>query len=445
VFEILFENISEKLQDIFSNLKRKGKLEEKDIELVTREVKLALLEADVNFKVVKDFIKNISQRALGSEILKSLTPSQQFIKIVNEELINILGNAPAKLSFNNNGLTCYVLVGLQGSGKTTMAVKLAVFLKKQNKKVLLVACDIYRPAAITQLKILAEKNLIQVFAQEHEKNAVKIAQEGVEYALKNNFDIVIIDTAGRLNVDEELMQELINIKRVVKPQEILLVVDAMIGQEIVRIVQGFNDKLGVDGVIATKLDSDTRGGAVLSIRAVTQVAIKFIGTGEKINDLEKFFPDRMSSRILGKGDILSVIEKAQANFEQKEIEELEKKMLKNEFTLQDFYLQLKNMKKLGPVKNLIKLIPGLSSSKISDSQLEESEKNLVMTEAIILSMTVQERNNVMILNASRKKRIAKGSGTSVKDINELLKRFDEMKKMMKMFTGNKKSFFGSGK
>lgn len=403
-----------------------------------RDVKIALLDADVNFKVVKQFINTVSEKALGNEIMQSLSPGQQIIKIVNDELINILGTTPAHLTFSSSSLTVYMLVGLQGAGKTTAAGKLALMLKKQGKKVLLIAADTYRPAAIKQLQVFGEKNSVDVFALEDKNSPVKIVVDGISYALTNNFNVAIIDTAGRLNFDAQLMNELLEMKKVVRPQEILLVLDSMIGQEAVNIAQSFNDQIGIDGIIMTKLDSDTRGGAMLSVRAVTQKPIKFIGVGEKPEDLEQFYPDRIASRILGMGDILSVIEKAQASFDD-DMEDVQKKFLTNEFDLQDFYKQLKNVKKLGPAKNLLKMIPGLSNLNLDN--LEPDEKIYARIESIILSMTPQERKNPQIINGSRKKRIANGSGRTINDVNVLLKRFSDTKKMIKMFTSNKKSLF----
>ncbi len=403
-----------------------------------RDVKIALLDADVNFKVVKQFINTVSEKALGNEIMQSLSPGQQIIKIVNDELINILGTTPARLTFSSSSMTTYMLVGLQGAGKTTAAGKLALMLKKQGKKVLLIAADTYRPAAIKQLQVFGEKNSVDVFALEDKNSPVKIAADGISYALTNNFNIAIIDTAGRLNFDEQLMNELLEMKKVVRPQEILLILDSMIGQEAVNIAQSFNDQIGIDGIIMTKLDSDTRGGAMLSVRAVTQKPIKFIGVGEKPEDLEQFYPDRIASRILGMGDILSVIEKAQASFDD-DMEDVQKKFLTNEFDLQDFYKQLKNVKKLGPAKNLLKMIPGLSNLNLDN--LEPDEKIYARIESIILSMTPYERKNPQIINGSRKKRIANGSGRSINDVNVLLKRFSDTKKMIKMLTSNKKSLF----
>lgn len=436
--QILFDNISNKFQDIFKNLRRKGTLTENDIKSAMRDVKIALLDADVNFKVVKQFINTVSEKALGNEIMQSLSPGQQIIKIVNDELINILGTTPARLTFSSSSMTTYMLVGLQGAGKTTAAGKLALMLKKQGKKVLLIAADTYRPAAIKQLQVFGEKNSVDVFALEDKNSPVKIATDGISYALTNNFNVAIIDTAGRLNFDAQLMNELLEMKKVVRPQEILLVLDSMIGQEAVNIAQSFNDQIGIDGIIMTKLDSDTRGGAMLSVRAVTQKPIKFIGVGEKPEDLEQFYPNRIASRILGMGDILSVIEKAQASFDD-DMEDVQKKFLTNEFDLQDFYKQLKNVKKLGPAKNLLKMIPGLSNLNLDN--LEPDEKIYARIESIILSMTPQERKNPQIINGSRKKRIANGSGRSINDVNVLLKRFSDTKKMIKMFTSNKKSLF----
>ena len=402
-----------------------------------RDVKMALLNADVSFKVVKQLISDISEKISGSEILDSLTPSQQVVKAVNDELVSILGNVTSNLTFASK-LTCYMLVGLQGAGKTTVAGKLALMLKNQGKKVLLIACDTYRPAAIKQLQVLAEKISVDFFTNE-EESPVEIAKKGIEKALTNSYDIAIIDTAGRLNIDDALMTELKDMKSYVKPQEILLVLDAMIGQEAVSITQSFNEQLGIDGIIMTKLDSDTRGGAMLSVRAVTKKPIKFIGVGEKLEDLEQFHPDRIASRILGMGDIMSVVEKVQTSISDKEANDLHRKILKDDFDLNDFHKQLQSIKKLGPMKNLVKMMPGMSGLKASE--LDAGEKNGVKIEAIITSMTPRERANPDIIDGSRKRRIALGAGVSVNDVSSLLKRFKEARKMMKMFMGNKKSLF----
>lgn len=426
-----FEGLTSKLQETFKKLKGKGKLTEKDVKDAMREVKLALLEADVNYKVVKDFVNTVSQRAVGVEVMESLTPAQQVIKIVNEELIKLMGTTENKIKPANNPPTIIMLVGLQGAGKTTMAAKLALHLRKHNKKPLLVAADVYRPAAIKQLQILGNQIDVPVFSLGDKVNPVDIAKAGIENAKKTERDYVIIDTAGRLHIDEELMQELKNIKEEVKPNEILLVVDAMTGQDAVNVAEHFNSNLDITGVILTKLDGDTRGGAAISVKAVTNTPIKFVGTGEKLSDFEIFYPDRMASRILGMGDILSLIEKAQEAIDEKKALELEKKILNQEFTLEDFLDQMQQMKKMGPMKDLLKMIPGVDASKLGD--MEVNEKELAHAEAIIKSMTVQERRNPSIINASRKKRIAKGSGTTIQEVNKLLNGFEQARKMMKQF------------
>lgn len=426
-----FEGLTSKLQETFKKLKGKGKLTEKDVKDAMREVKLALLEADVNYKVVKDFVNTVSQRAVGEEVMESLTPAQQVIKIVNEELIKLMGTTENKIKPANNPPTVIMLVGLQGAGKTTMAAKLALHLRKHNKKPLLVAADVYRPAAIKQLQILGNQIDVPVFSLGDKVNPVDIAKAGIENAKKTERDYVIIDTAGRLHIDEELMQELKNIKEEVKPNEILLVVDAMTGQDAVNVADHFNSNLDITGVILTKLDGDTRGGAAISVKAVTNTPIKFVGTGEKLSDFEIFYPDRMASRILGMGDILSLIEKAQEAIDEKKAIELEKKILNQEFTLEDFLDQMQQMKKMGPMKDLLKMIPGVDTSKLGD--MEVNEKELSHAEAIIKSMTIQERRNPSIINASRKKRIARGSGTTIQEVNKLLNGFEQARKMMKQF------------
>lgn len=426
-----FENLSSKLQDVFKQLRGKGRLTEKDVKNALREVKLALLEADVNFKIVKDFIKKITEKAVGGEVLNGLNPAQQVIKIVNDELVELMGSTQSKLTFSSKAPSIYMMVGLQGAGKTTTTGKLAGQLRKQGKKPLLVACDIYRPAAVKQLQVVGKTYNIPVFSMET-ANPVDIAKESLSFAVQNGNDIIIIDTAGRLHINEELMEELANIKTEVRPQEILLVVDAMTGQDAVNVAETFNEKLGIDGVIITKLDGDTRGGCALSVRAVTGKPIKFIGMGEKLEDLEPFYPDRMASRILGMGDVLSLIEKAQQVFDEKQAQELEKKMRTQEFTFEDFLSQMQQVKKMGSIKDLISMIPGLNQAKLSEVDIDEKSINHI--EAIIQSMTAYERKNPDILNGSRKKRIAKGSGRSIQEVNKLLKQFEEMKKMMKMMT-----------
>ena len=436
---MIFEGLADKLQGALGKLKSKGKLTEKDVKDAMREVKLALLEADVNFKVVKDFVKKIQERAVGQEVMESLTPAQHIIKIVNEELTSLMGDVQSKIMISPKPPTVIMMVGLQGAGKTTTSGKLGGYFKKQGKKPLLVACDIYRPAAIKQLQVVGEKLEIPVFSMGDKESPVNIAKAGYNHAIKNNHDLVIIDTAGRLHIDETLMEELQNIKSEVKPHEILLVVDSMTGQDAVNVAQNFNDALGVDGVVLTKLDGDTRGGAALSIRAVTQKPIKFIGMGEKLDDLEPFHPDRMASRILGMGDILSLIEKAQENIDLEKAKELESKIKKQELDFEDFLEQMEQIQKMGPLNKVIEMIPGMGQVKDQLGDIDMNNKEIVRTKAIVQSMTIEERRNPSILNASRKKRIARGSGTSVQDVNRLIKQFDEMKKMMKMFTGTQKS------
>lgn len=426
-----FEGLTSKLQSAFKKLKNKGKLTEKDVKEAMREVKMALLEADVNYKVVKDFINNVSQRAVGTEVMESLTPGQQVIKIVNEELITLMGRSESKLNTTTTPPTVIMFVGLQGAGKTTMAGKLALHLKKHNKKPLLAAADIYRPAAIKQLQVLGAQIDVPVYTLGDRVSPVDIARGAIEQAKKMSNDYVIIDTAGRLHIDEELMKELINIKNAVVPNEIMLVVDSMTGQDAVNVAEQFNNLLDITGVILTKLDGDTRGGAAISVRAVTGKPIKFAGTGEKLSDLEVFYPDRMASRILGMGDVLSLIEKAQEAFDEKKAEELQQKLMHDGLTLEDFLEQMQQMKKMGPLKDLMKMIPGLDSSKLGDIEIDEKELSHV--EAIIKSMTPEERRNPSIINASRKKRIARGSGTKIQDVNQLLARFEQSRKMMKQF------------
>ena len=436
---MIFEGLADKLQGALGKLKSKGKLTEKDVKEAMREVKLALLEADVNFKVVKDFVKKVQERAVGQEVMESLTPAQHVIKIVNEELTSLMGDVQSKIMISPKPPTVIMMVGLQGAGKTTTSGKLGGYFKKQGKKPLLVACDIYRPAAIKQLQVVGEKLDIPVFSMGDKESPVNIAKAGYNHALKNNNDLVIIDTAGRLHIDETLMDELKNIKSEIKPHEILLVVDSMTGQDAVNVAESFNEALGVDGVVLTKLDGDTRGGAALSIRAVTQKPIKFIGMGEKLDDLEPFHPDRMASRILGMGDILSLIEKAQENIDLEKAKELESKIKKQELDFEDFLEQMEQIQKMGPLNKVLEMIPGMGQVKDQLGDIDMNNKEIVKTKAKVQSMTIEERRNPSILNASRKKRIARGSGTSVQDVNRLIKQFGEMKKMMKMFTGTQKS------
>ena len=431
-----FEGLSQKLSNAFKNLKRKGRLSESDVKAAMREIKLALLEADVSFKVVKAFINNVSARCVGSDVLESLTPAQQVIKIVREELTEIMGSKVSKITIAPSPPTIIMMVGLQGTGKTTHCGKLAYYFKKQNKRPLLAACDIYRPAAITQLESVGQSAGVPVFKMEGEKNVVKIAKNAVEHAKKHGNDILILDTAGRLHVDEQLMGELADIKKAVKPTEILLVVDAMTGQDAVNVAESFHELLDIDGVILTKLDGDTRGGAALSVKHITGKPIKFAGVGEKIEDLEPFYPDRMASRILGMGDVLTLIDKAQDAFDEKKAQELEQKLRKNAFTLTDFLDQMKQLKQMGPLENVLSMLPGANAGALKNAKVDE--KQMARTEAIILSMTPDERQNPGIINASRRKRIAAGSGTSVEAVNRLLKQFDQMNKMFKQLNSNKK-------
>ena len=440
---MVFENLAEKLQNALGKLKSKGKLSEKDVDLAMREVKLALLEADVNFKVVKNFIKDVKERAVGAEVMESLTPGQQVIKIVNEELTKLMGGKESKINLASNPPTIILMCGLQGAGKTTTAGKLALLLKKQNKRPLLVACDVYRPAAIKQLEVVGSKVEVPVFSMGDKNDPVDIAKASIEHGKKNGNDIIIIDTAGRLHVDEDLMLELQRIKEDVVPQEILLVVDSMTGQDAVTVAETFNEKLGITGVVLTKLDGDARGGAALSIRAVTGKPIKFAAMGEKLDQLEPFYPDRMASRILGMGDVLSLIEKAQENIDEKKAIELEKKIRSQQFTFDDFLDQLEQMKNLGPLDQVLGMIPGVNSKKVKD--LEVDEKELVKIQAIIQSMTKEERTDPSIIDSSRRKRIAIGSGSNVQDVNRLLKQFKETKKMMKKFIGMEKTMKKKGK
>ena len=435
---MIFENLAEKLQSTLKNLKGKGKLTEKDVDLAMREVKLALLEADVHYKVVKDFIKKVKERSIGSEVMESLTPGQQVIKIVNEELSELMGGVQSKINISSKPPTVIMLVGLQGAGKTSTAGKLALNLKKQGKQPMLVACDVYRPAAIKQLEIVASGAEAIFYSEEGNTNPVEIATKGYEKAKTLGYDIVIIDTAGRLHIDENLMDELKNIKSSIKPHEIMLVVDSMTGQDAVNIAESFDQTLGIDGVILTKLDGDTRGGAALSIKAITKKPIKYAAVGEKLEDLEQFYPDRMASRILGMGDVMSLIEKAQSAFDEDKAKEMQAKMKSSDFTFDDFLDQMQQIKKMGPLKNLLEMIPGMSQMKqLKDVDIDDKE--LVKIEAIIQSMTKKERQNPSIINASRKKRIAMGSGTHVSQVNRLLKQFEESKKMMKQFTNMSKS------
>lgn len=431
-----FEGLSDKLQAAFKKLTGKGKLNEQNIKDAMREVRMALLEADVNYVVVKDFIKRVSERCIGTEILSSLNAGQQVIKIVNEELTALMGGSNAKLTWSSSVPTIYMLCGLQGAGKTTMCGKLANYLVKEGKKPLLAACDIYRPAAIRQLQVVGEQVNVPVF-EKGTQDPVKTVQEAVEHARYYGRDVLIIDTAGRLHVDEALMNELSRIKETVHPQEILLVVDTMTGQDAVNVAKAFNDQLNIDGVILTKLDSDTRGGAALSVRAVTGKPIKFSGTGEKMGDIEPFHPDRMASRILGMGDMLTLIEKATENMDQDKTDKLGKKLQRNaaDLNLEDFLEQMQQMKKMGPLSNILGMLPGVGS-KLKDVEIDENA--FKKPEAIVRSMTPQERRHPDILNASRRKRIAAGAGVTVQDVNALMRQFDQMRQMVKQMMGNKK-------
>lgn len=426
-----FEGLSDKLGKIFKNLKGYGKLNEKIVAEAMREVKMALLEADVSYKVVKKFVADVSEKAVGAEVMESLTPAQQVIDIVHDELCKLMGNTNARIDFPSKPPCVIMMCGLQGAGKTTHSAKLAKYLKEQNRRPLLVACDIYRPAAIDQLKVVGEKAGVKVFEMGQE-NPVKIARESIKFAKDNGHDVVILDTAGRLHIDEQLMEELENIKSETSPNEILLVVDSMTGQDAVNVAKSFNEKLEITGVILTKLDGDTRGGAALSVLAVTGKPIKFAGIGEKIEDLEVFHPDRMANRILGMGDVLSLIEKAKESFDEKEADKLAKKLQSNKFDMNDLLSQFEQIEKMGSMSSIINMIPGLSG-KIKEEDIDE--RRMPRTKAIILSMTKREREKPSIIDAKRKRRIAAGSGTKVEDVNNLLKQFDMMQKMMKQMNG----------
>ena len=429
----IFSSLSEKFNHIFSKLTKRGRLTELEIKEAMREVRIALLEADVNYMVAKDFVKNVSEKAVGDEVLKSLTPSQQVIKIVKDELTSLMSSNNQKLSVSPSPPTVIMMCGLQGAGKTTMCAKLGAYLKKTGKRPLLVACDIYRPAAINQLQVVGKQANIEVF-ERGTQNPVKTAKQAVEHAKKQGLDTVIIDTAGRLHINEELMKELQDIKKEVVPTEILLVVDAMTGQDAVTVAEAFNKDLDISGVILTKLDGDTRGGAALSIKAITGKPIKFTGIGEKIGDIEPFYPDRIASRILGMGDVLSLIEKAQEAVSEEQAKELEKKFRENSFTFDDYLQQLDSIKKMGNLKDLISMIPGIGG-KIKN--LDIDERQILVNKAIIQSMTPQERRNPEIIKASRRQRIAKGSGTSIQQVNQLLKQFEQSKELMKQMKNGK--------
>lgn len=429
-----FENLSEKLQNTFKKLKGKGVLTEADINEAMREVKLALLEADVNFKVVKEFVAQVKEKAMGTEVLESLTPGQQVIKIVNDQLVELMGGTNSKLTYSPSGFTVLMMVGLQGTGKTTTCGKLTAYLKKNGKKPMLAACDIYRPAAIDQLEVVGRTVDVPVYTDRDNRVAEDIALKARQEAERKGFDVLIVDTAGRLQIDEELMEELVRVKKAIKPHEILLVVDALTGQDAVNAAEGFNDKLGIDGIVMTKMDGDSRGGAALSAKKVTGKPVKFIGMGEKFDALEPFHPERMASRILGMGDMLSLIEKAQESYDEEKAAKLEKKIRKNEFTLEDFLDQMGEVQKMGGIGKMLEMLPGMNSKSVSDDEIEKSEKEFRQMEAIICSMTLEERRNPSLLNASRRKRIAAGSGQPVSKINSLIKKYEDAKKLMKQFS-----------
>ncbi len=431
-----FESLGEKLQETFKRLKGQGVVSEKDIKAAMREVRMALLEADVSFKVVKEFEKRVFEKATGAEVMESLTPGQQIIKVVRDELTWLMGGAQAKLTVSPKPPTVYMLVGLQGAGKTTHAAKLGGLLKKQGKRVLLVGCDVYRPAAIKQLQVVGEQVGLGVYADFDTKNPVKIAETAVKNCDTSLYDTVILDTAGRLHIDEALMEELAEIKEKTSPTEILLVVDAMTGQDAVTVAGTFDDQLGIDGIIMTKLDGDTRGGAALSVRAATGKSIKFVGVGEKLGDIEPFYPDRMASRVLGMGDMLSLIDKAQAAIDEKKVAELEQKLRSQRFDFNDYLDQLAQMKNMGPLENIMGLLPGINANALKNVKVDDRQLDRI--QAIITSMTKEEREKPEIINASRKKRIAAGSGVSIQDVNNLMRQFEQMQKMLKMFSNPKK-------
>ncbi|MBN2853671.1 MAG: signal recognition particle protein [Clostridia bacterium] len=430
-----FEGLSEKLGSIIKNLRGKGRVTESDLTEITREIKLALLEADVNYKVVKTFISAVNEKAIGSEILKSLTPGQQIIKIVNDQLVELLGGQNEKLKISSKLPSKYLLCGLQGAGKTSTCAKLSVLIRKSSKKVLLCALDVYRPAAIDQLISLGKQLSVEVYSEPDNKNVIQIARNAMKHAEKNMIDTIIFDTAGRLHIDDLLMDELKQLEQLIKPDEVLLVVDSMTGQDAVNVAKSFNDLLEITGIILTKLDGDTRGGAALSVKSITGKPIKFITTGEKVNDFESFYPERMASRILGMGDVLSLIEKAQENFDVEKAQEMERKLRTSSFTLEDFLDQLEQMKNMGPIENLLGMLPGVNQKALNGVNVDE--KQISRSKAIIQSMTKKERNNPKLLDASRRKRIAAGSGTTVQAVNKILKDFENMKLMMKQFSGNK--------
>ncbi len=430
----MFESLSDKLQNIVKKLKGETRINEKVLSEMLKEIKLALLEADVNYKVVKQFTANISEKALGKDVLESLTPGQQVVKIVKDELTSLLGDGTSKIQISSNPPTIIMLIGLQGSGKTTLCGKLSNYLRKNGKKPIMVACDVYRPAAIKQLETLGASLNIPVHSENDEKDVVKIALNGIKEANSKLCDVVIVDTAGRLQIDDELMQELVNLKKAIKPHEIMLVVDSMVGQEAVNVAEKFNEVVGIDSITMSKMDSDTRGGAALSVKAITSKPIKFASVGEKLSDLEEFHPERVASRILGMGDVLSIIDKAQEAFDEKEALELEKRMRKNEFTLDDYLMYMKKIRKMGSFKSILAMVPGVPKE-IKDADIDESK--LFKIDAIITSMTKKERQNPKILDASRRKRIAKGSGNKVEDINKFMNQFEQMQKMMKQISNGK--------
>lgn len=437
----MFDNLSDKLQNIVKKIKGQTRITEKELDLMLREVKLALLEADVNYKVVKNFVNSIKEKSLGTSVMQSLTPGQQVVKIVRDELVTLLGDSESKLNIASNPPTVMMLVGLQGSGKTTLCGKLSNYLRKQGKKPMMIACDVYRPAAIKQLETLGSSLGIDVYSEYDNKNVVEIAINGIKKATSKLCDVIIVDTAGRLQVDDNLMDELVQLKKAIKPHEIMLVVDAMTGQEAVNVAEAFNEKIGIDSITMSKLDSDSRGGAALSVKSITNKPIKFASVGEKLSDLEPFYPDRIASRILGMGDVLSIIDKAEEAFDEKQAIELEKKLKKNEFTLDDYLDQMKKIRKMGSFKQILAMLPGIPKE-IREAEFDE--RQLLRIDAIITSMTTEERKNPKILNASRRIRIANGSGNKVQDINRFMEQFEQMQKMMKKMT-NSKGLFGSMK
>lgn len=430
----MFESLSDKLQDIVKKLKGQTRITEKELTEMLREVKLALLEADVNYKVVKNFIEKIKEKALDKEVMKSLTPGQQVVKIVKDELTELLGSSESKLNISSNPPTVIMLVGLQGSGKTTLCGKLSNYLRKQGKKPLMVACDVYRPAAVTQLETIGKSLNIDVYSENDSKDVITIANNGLKMAHSKLCDVVLIDTAGRLQIDDTLMEELVNLKKAIKPHEIILVVDSMTGQEAVNVAESFNEKIGIDSITMSKLDSDTRGGAALSVKSITNKPIKFASVGEKLSDLEPFYPDRVASRILGMGDVLSIIDKAEKAFDEEQAIEFEKKMKKSEFSLDDYLAIMKKMRKMGSFKQILTMLPGIPSE-LRNAEIDE--KQLLRIDAIITSMTKKERSNPKILNAKRRIRIAKGSGNKVEDINRFMSQFEQMQKMMKSMNSSK--------